>query len=409
MIVSFYKRYIGINRRKVQKRGIDIFLYSFNNLSVPLFNFILSAILIKRISISFWGEFAAISLIVNFAVMIIGWGNKEFLLKEFSKNPSQISVHWQMSLIQRFIILLAVTCSFCFIFHYSFFKMLVILFLIVSSFLYKSLDVLVLFTKKFSFTFILEMIGYLMISVYTLFYSSEKITVDSLILLISLIMIFKFVVGIWYFHRDIFPVITGRSFFIKNTLFLALPFFLPGLTGFIQSKMDLYCVTYFLSKDQVGEYQIYMSLLSIPTILAAYVIMPFVKSLYRMSIESIKTVEMKLALVAAICSIPMMLCIMIIIQYYYSFHFSWEMYALGYIQMLPLFMYIIKIHLLFKFDKQKLVIWISIFTALVNFTGSIIFIPYWGIKGAIMASAITQWVTLLLFSKLTDRYIRAIK
>jgi len=406
-MISRYKKHNFFTIKKIQKRGIGVILYAFSNLSNPLFNIILSTILIKKISISFWGEYVAILLLANLFIIILGWGNKEFLLREFSRNPSKININWQTNLIQRFLLCFILIIFLYFFFDYSRQRVLLIVLFILSSFLYKSFEVLVLFKKAFLFSTILEITGYIfLIGMITLF-SSEKFSIDLLLLLMVTMMIFKCMGTLWYFRFDIFPLKYSYNFFSsRNTLLLALPFFLPSLVGLIQAKIDLYCSIYFLSKYQVGEYQVYMNLLSIPHVAATYIIMPFIKNIYRLPIESINKIITRLSQIGIICSLPVILIIYIIIHKYYQFSFSIWMYVLGYLQLIPFFIYIFKIHLLFRFDQQKIIIWITLITALFGFIISILFIPYWKIEGAISANLLTQWLTLLFFVY-SNRYIKS--
>jgi hypothetical protein len=129
------------NNSKMHKRGIDILLYALNNISAPVFSIVLSFILIKRISLSFWGEFAALSLLANTCIMILGWGNKEFLLKEFSKNPSDMNANWQTNFICRFFVCCILSFVFVIKFDYSTLRLLAIILFMTSSFIYKSTDV----------------------------------------------------------------------------------------------------------------------------------------------------------------------------------------------------------------------------------------------------------------------------
>ena len=409
MIFVFKKLFgdIAILKNKNVKRGIWIGLNAFNGLSAPLFNLVLSAIITKKISLSFWGEFTSLSLIVNLSAMILGWGNKEFLLREFSRNPSNIASHWQVNLAQRSLLCILLAASFYSFLDYSYFRISVLIFWIVSSFLYKSLDILVLFKRTFSFSLFAETVGYIMVLGASIFSNPEIRTVDFLILLLAYTTFFKFILSVWYFRNEIFPLKKFNKISLKtNTLFLSIPYFLPSLVGLLQGKMDLYCVVYFLPSDKVGKYQILMNLLTVPHILATFIIMPFIKNIYRLPVKSVKKIIRGLTILGLVSSLPAIIIVYFITQKYYMLQFSIWIYFLGYLQLIPFFVYLVKTNMLFKHDKQYIVVCISTSTAVISFLISIFLIPYWNLEGAIIANTITQWTTLFLFIIFSNRYAK---
>lgn len=374
-------------------------MYACNNLSAPVFNIVLSFILIKRVSLDFWGEYVTLFLVVNTCVMVLGWGNKEFLLREFSRNPSLIKGTWQNNLAYRGLLycMLAVVLFICF--NYSAIRFLSVMAWITAFFLYKSTDVLILYKKTFTFSAVIESAGYMILAAVLLLCPQQALTLDAIVLWSAVIILLKCIISMWYLYDDIFPLQKSDPFFsTQNTLLLSLPFFLPSLAGMLQAKADLYSVAWFLSKDKVGEYQIFMNLINVPHIMAGFVIMPFLKNIYRLRMNSIDKIIRMMTIGGMLISLPVMGIIYIMIEYYYDFSFSVWMYILGYIQIIPFFVYLVKIHMLFRSDKQYVVIWVSLIAALFGFVFSILLIPYLGLEAAIFVSACTQWFTLALYS-----------
>jgi len=381
------------------QRVLDIFMYACNNLSAPVFNIVLSFILIKRVSLDFWGEYVTLFLVVNTCVMILGWGNKEFLLREFSRSPSLIKTNWQNSFMYRSVIYCIVAVILFICFDYSLVRFLSVMAWITVFFIYKSTDVLILYKKTFIFSAVIESGGYIILAGLLLLSPQHSLTLDAVVLCSAAIILLKCIITIWYLHADIFPLKKADPFFNRqNTLLLSLPFFLPSLAGMLQAKADLYSVAWFLSKDKVGEYQIFMNLINVPHILAGFVIMPFLKNIYRLRFTSIHKIIRMMTIGGILISLPVMGIIYIMIENYYGFSFSVWMYIIGYIQIIPFFIYLIKIHMLFRSDKQYVVIWISLIAAVFGFVFSILLIPYFGLEGAILVSALTQWFTLGLYS-----------
>ena len=408
MTISLSKYFTGFNLKdkKYRQRSLSVLLYTFNNFSTPIFNFLLSAIIIERISLEFWGEYVSITLIVNLSALILAWGNKEYLMRIFSKQPSQISIQWWTSLIQRFVLCLLLIILFFIFLDLPEYRIFALVFWIFTLFLYKSFEVLFLYKRAFLFSLILESLGYIVLLGVGLFYPSGKFTIDHFILLFAGLSLLKFCAGIIYFRHDIFPDEWIFGNLLKsNSLFLALPFFLPSVIGMLQGKMDLYCAAYFLSSIQVGKYQVYMNLLTIPHSLALFTIMPFIKNVYRLPFASLKKIMNRLTLFGFIVPFPAVAVIYLLIEYYYHFRFSTYMYIVGYLQLVPFFLYFFRMQLLLRYDKQVIIVWITLATACFSFLTSVIFIPFWNIEGAIIANTITQWVTLALFIY-TDYYLK---
>ncbi len=405
---KYFKALFSKNNRNT-KRGIWIILYAFNGLSTPIFNLILSAVIVKKISLGFWGEFVSLSLIVTLSAFIIGWGNKDFLLREFSRVPAQIASNWQTNIFQRAILCLLAACSFFLFINHSNYRICLLIFWIISTFLYKSLDVLILFKRLFSFSLLAETIGYAIVIGIVAIYDSKELTVDLLILILAIITFLKFLIGLWYLRKDIFPIVFkwGKFSLKTNTLFLSIPYFLPTLAGLLQSKVDIYCVAYFLSPSEVGGYQIFMNLLTVPHSLATFIVLPFIKNIYRMPVKSVKKIIKFLTLIGFVFSLPALIIIYFIMENYYKLHFSLSMYTYGFIMLLPFFMYTVKMNLLFKYDKQYVIVWITTLTGGISLLASIVLIPSLNIEGGIIAKTITQWITFLLFYMYTNRYLKS--
>jgi len=394
-------------KRKDIKRSSWIFFSALNNFSPSFFNLLLATILIKKTSFDLWGHYVSFSLFTSLSFFILGFGNKDYLLREFSRAPSDLTKAWQSNFIQRLVFAILLSLLFLLFFSNHFSANAVILVAwVISAFLYKSLDVLIVYKRFFLFSSVLEILGFLAITIIIYIYPAQNFTIDILFLILALVTLVKFLISAYYLKLKIFPLKEILNIKLKgNTLFLSLPYFLPSLIGLLQGKTDLYCVAYFLSSIELGKYQIFMSLLTIPHSIAATIVMPFVKNIYRLPLKTLKKITTILTVIGVIGSLPSMVTIFFIVKLYYDISLSKWMYLLGYFQLIPLFIYFIKINQLFKYNKQYVVTYITLLTGLVSFFLSIIFIPIYNIEGAMIANTITQWITLLLFIIAENYYI----
>jgi O-antigen/teichoic acid export membrane protein len=183
----------------------------------------------------------------------------------------------------------------------------------------------------------------------------------------------------------------------------ALPFFLPSIIGFIQSKADIYIVALLLSENKLAEYQIFITLLSMIHQVVLLTITPYTKIMYRLNdlvINRLTWTFFRWGIVVSILSMP---AIYFIITFYYRFTLEWSAYWVGLLLVLPLFFYSIKTYQWFKHNDQYKVVVINLLMAIVSLLLSIALIPKWGITGALLASCASQWLAFFLFLRKSDK------
>jgi O-antigen/teichoic acid export membrane protein len=379
---------------KFRRRISLVGSYSFQTMILPLGNFIISFLVIRFKGVELWGEFVYFMIIIALTDFILAWGQREYLLREFSRNPSGISVDWQKSVLSR-LPLVILSLSLFVLLDFSIENKIIICVWLLSLFLYKSYDILVLYKKQFLFIIKLEIVSLILFVALLLIYV-EILDLTLLLLLYSFTSLIKTGIVIYYYHKDVFPwsYIKFDPAFLKTSL----PFFLPAFLGFIQSKTDLYCVAYFLSKKEVGEYQILITFLFYLQIFASLLITPFIKNIYRLPDRSLHKLMIKLFLTGVIISIPAIFLTRFILLNYYEIGFSLDIYIIGYFYVIPFYFYLVKLYQFFKHNKQNTVVYITILVTGINLVLNIVLINKLGIKGALLSSTISQWLMLgLLF------------
>ena len=90
-----------IDMRRLRRRGPVIVANTANNLIVPFFGVFVSLLVVRLASVELWGAFVDVMIIVQLAAHVVGWGNKEYLLRAFSFNPADLARQWQTSLVTR--------------------------------------------------------------------------------------------------------------------------------------------------------------------------------------------------------------------------------------------------------------------------------------------------------------------
>ena len=378
---------------KIQKRFSLIAANSAHNLLLPILNIFISLLVIRFASNKLWGEFVYILIIVNFATHILQWGNKDYLLREFSFNPSAIAALWQKGLLSRLPLLLLFIPVAAFL-NLSFeIKVLIILW-VFFAFVYQSFNVLVIFKHRFKTALLLDIIvlSFLIICIIIFRdFLSRKI----LIFLFTSQFFVKMLALGYVFRKDLFGKFLGRI--EPAFLMAALPFFMVGFSGMLISRMDLYCVAYFLSENEVGQYQVFINPLLYLQGIASFIITPFIKYIYRFPAKTIRKTLYLMATVGIAINIPGIVGVYFLISYYYQFDFSGIMFFIAYLFVIPVYFYIIKVQLLFRRRQQKIVVFLCLIYGFINLVFNIFLIPLWGIMGALISSTIVQWLLLLSY------------
>ncbi|MEL6823009.1 MAG: hypothetical protein AAFP70_14705, partial [Calditrichota bacterium] len=80
-----------MNYSRLLKRLWLIVISSANTLVAPVLNIAVSLLVVRLSSVETWGSFVAVLIIVNLINHLLYWGNREFLLREYSKTPGSIA------------------------------------------------------------------------------------------------------------------------------------------------------------------------------------------------------------------------------------------------------------------------------------------------------------------------------
>jgi uncharacterized membrane protein YidH (DUF202 family) len=339
-----------------------------------------------------WGSFVSILLFTLFALQIINWGNKEYLLREFSINPSRINQNFSENMVTRLplVILFSLIAPFIFPTINIFFVFLWIL----GRYFSYSVEPLLFFEKKFNLFLIIEMITFLLFCT-TLFFFKEDINSTKLLIVYSLYQFIKGVISLLFFRSFIrFKNLQFNYIFYKK----ALPFFMLSAFGFLISKSDVFFVQYFCDKSTTANYQILNSLFVFIITISVFIYSPFTKNIYRNNTIVTEKYQKTLSLLGlVIIPISLFFCYFIIL-YYLKLKLSFWFYMLAFIYIYPSYLYGIQIVNKFKTNKEQLVILYLFYSAITNvfFSSFFLYLGY-GILGALSGGCLSQIVALYLF------------
>jgi len=367
-------------------------------------NLITSAIVIRLLVPEWWGQITVLQLYMYLATQFCAWGNKDYLMKRFSEDPSSVPSLWMESISSRFFLLILAIAGAFFVTHdqTSFYYLSIWL---IFRFFNQAFEAPVLFSRKFAVMIISEIIGIFFTATGLLLFRSQASIADVLL-----------IITIGYASKTIFQIIYFRSYFNLSFSFLPnikklkllLPFMMLGFAGVMQQKSDMICVVWFCNKLEVAQYQVFSSFLIFIQTIPGLIAGPYIKNLYRISPSSYPKIQFQFSVIGVMISIVLSTITFFAITMVYHFELPISMYFCGFLYGLFTYFYMLQIYLLFKDQKQNQVMWISICSIIFNFILCFIFIPIWGIQGAVVANVLSQLV-LFVGYKYYWKYTQSIK
>ncbi|GAB4163821.1 MAG: hypothetical protein Fur0021_39220 [Candidatus Promineifilaceae bacterium] len=387
---------------KKRRRLGTVVKNAFYSLLLPVFNVVVSFLVIRRASLELWGAFVNVMIVVQLAAHLVNWGNKEYLLRAFSQAPAGISRAWQTSLGTR-LLLFAGLAATAWLWGFTPTRTLLVIGWGLGQVLVQSYDVLVLYRRDFLFAAAVELarLGFM---AGVIWQQGSLATVDTLITLFCGAYLAQAAALTWRFRRQVLVGLAGRvdlGYFRQ-----AFPFFLLGLSGLLQSRIDLYAVNFYLPPAQVGQYQVFMNLMIYAQSVSAFVLLPFVKTLYRLPAGVMGKIAARLAGLGLLLLGPFLLLAHLALTYLYQFTLSPLLLAAGGFFIWPIFVYLPAIYALYKDNRQAAVVQVNALGIAANLGFNLLLLPRLGMLGAAAAGAAAQWLMLLAYGWLFWRLAR---
>ncbi len=370
---------------------LKISAHTIRGFSGPIFNFLIALFGVKFFSKNDWGLVVNILLWVFLIVFILGWGNRDYLVRKYSKQPSKIYHFFYSNFITRSIFLPFSLLLFLF-FSFQIASWGIILCVLMHC--YYALDSLVLYHQKFRAQLFAEVIG-------------SSIILGSIFYLDT-------------FNLSLFLKFYCIAFFCKNLCILMVlklwknPFsfrislnefidgfwiFTLGFSGLLTSKIDIYLIDLYLPKSTLSEYQLLITAFLMLQAISGFIVIPFTKHIFRLPNHIIKKMQQKLYIVAIPIVIIGTACIWFIMEQFVLLNLNFWYYIYGALMAFPSFLYTLDVMILIKSHQEKRVILMNSLGFIINSILIINVIKNHQILGVLLSVCFTQWL-LLLFYKL---------
>ncbi len=377
-----------MNYSRLLKRLWLIVISSANTLVAPVLNIAVSLLVVRLSAVETWGSFVAVLIIVNLINHLLYWGNREFLLREYSKTPGSIAQIWQQNISSRSVLLLPAFLVAGFL-PLSSYGILAAIGWIMAALLLQSFEALVIYSRRFTTSLFIEISG-LALLLFGIFALQTDISSELLTFLFAATMAMKALLTILVFRRDILPNFTWA--FSKRHITAAVPFLILGLSGMLQSRTDLYLVTALMSGSETGFYQILINMLIYLQTIAAFILQPFLKNIFRLPQKALYKLTLRLTAAGMLIVAFAVPLLALFIRWLYQFDITNEHVILGMLFVLPIYVYLPLIYKHYKEERTTQVVIVNLLGIMANAVGTYLLIPSYGISGALAGSAVSQWL-----------------
>ncbi len=353
---------------------------------------IISIIVVRTQSSALWGEVVPYMLLQEFGFSVIGWGVLPYLVQKFSLHPHMMRSEWSKATFSRGWLLVL----FLIIILFLSFNITIKVYLIIWAFgryVYQSFEPIAQVERNFIFSILMETSALLMIII-PIITATTPVHVESVVSLFARSMTWRAAVSI-FFYRKWLVFHTPVLAYFKD----ASPFFLLTISGMLQQRTDLYCVTYFLNKEETATYQVFFNFLIFAQFLSSLLLSPFVKNIFRLSPASLHKLERNFILAGLPLSLASIGVIIVMIRYFYHFELSWVMYSGGYVYILMFHLYLLRNYEMGKSYRQLTVALIGFAGSALNLVLCIFLIPRYGIEGALLSGTAAQCLIVILYQR----------
>ncbi|WAC03785.1 hypothetical protein N7U66_10400 [Lacinutrix neustonica] len=373
-------------------RLLTIGMNTIRGFANPAFNFLIVIFGVKIFGKNDWASLINVMIWVFFLTFILGWGNRDHLLREYSKAPGKMYDAFFSNLLSRSLLLpLALLLFLFFPVHIALWAVL----LVVLTFAYASLSTLIIYYQNFSAQLLAEAAAFIIIFGSVFYFETFDLEIFLIVYTIAIVTKLVVLTVQMNFWKEQFSATLSIQEFKSG-----FPFFVLGLSGWLMSKVDIYIVDFYLHQSQLAEYQLLITAFLMLQALASYITIPFTKHIYRVSDKVVQKMKNKLYTAALPLTSFGVFSIWIILEKFVKLGFTYHYYVLGSLIALPCYFYTLNIMELIKAHKESTIIYISLFGFFINISLIFLLIETYEILGVLISVCITQWMMLLVYKAL---------
>lgn len=360
---------------------------------------ITSWLIINYHSSGFWGSYVEILLPVNIALLLMGYGNFQYLLKAFSESPASTMTIWSKCIFSRLLILIPIGLALAIIPINITLKLLILSWIVVT-FINQSFHILIVFNKKFTTSLLVELFsGIILVS--TLIYFNESLTLTSFIG----VLVFSMIAKMLLYTMSFWKVLSKIHLSVDISYFKdGLPFAFLNLIGTLRVQADTYIVALFLDNSNLGKYHILVTIFMLIESGAAYIFNPSAKLFYRISNQTLNVIKRNALVIGLLFAILTVAASFFILNLYSTLSFPNWFYLIILTFAMPQLYKILILNELIKLNAQNSIALLAFIFFLIQGAVGLAFIPSGGIQAAIILRAAAFIIHLLALHFYSQRY-----
>jgi O-antigen/teichoic acid export membrane protein len=369
------------------RRSRLVFNNALNLVLVPLCGVVVSVLVVRLASADVWGRLVGWLLLAQLGAHIVAWGNKDYLVRAFSRNPSQLAQAWQTSLFTRAVLLVPVGIWLALQDASPWRGLLLVLWCALLAY-DQAFEAPVVYYKRFGLAAAVDLSA-IVVQVAGVLLLGPQLDFNALVLMF---------IGSTLLKGVALSAIVARALFTRGwvgvpdwgELRAAFPLFLLTLSGLLASRVDVYAVNALLPREEVAQYQVYLNFLLMLQTGAAVLLLPFVKNLYRLGANAFLRQSFVLTgfgLAGALAGVAF-------IGWMFPLLYHWTLtvtqLALGVLLVLPAFYYVPVVYALYQQHRERWVVLCSFAGAAASLALSVWLLPRLGLVGGLVGNASGQ-------------------
>ncbi len=374
------------------RRGRLVLVNATRHLMVPLENLGAAWIVVVfRDGAAEWGAFVGTQIVIGLMVHALSWGNKDWLLRRAAEEPASMGRLWQGALWARARFLVPAFVAVPFL-GYDTATVIWVVLWILAAFLAQSFDAPILITRQFKTAIVIEMAAFA--AVVVLLMQPADLGASMVIRAWAVGALVRALLLLLALVKKLGP---GFALEVEPRYFAAAaPFFLLGLSGMLQSKMDLYMANLMLDDAEVGRYQVIVNTFIMLQAGGAFLVVPFAKTLYRAGEAAVRGFARLVFGLGIVLTTLGVGAAWLLLNNGYAFGLGREWFLLGGLLVLPVFVYLPRMYQLFRAGRERAVVIINLTGGMINLVVSLILLQTLGAIGALIGSVVAQWLTLAM-------------
>lgn len=366
---------------KTIKRTKFIGLEALNFAVRPIHTSLVSLLVIRLIDVALWGNFVFYLLSIELIAMILNWGQRAYLMREFSLQPQHIAHLLSVTLLARIPLFIGSILLIALVPDYRIYFLSLLVWL-TFKWLANLFESVIKYNRTYlrsiiaEFFAMLSAIGYLL-SQY------NSVGIHEIIIAFAIASVVRFAVLSPLLKN--LKVNTFTKSELKANLKVAFPLLLLSIAGLLQLKGDLYTATYLLDTTELAHYQVIVSFLILGQTVAWIILGPFQKNIYRWKEGNLKNLKKKYLLIGFLITSVFSLTLFLGLNLFYQIYLPYWYIFLFFTYVFPMYIYLIESQLLLKYKQENVLLKWSAISAGISIGLSFILIPLIGIVGAFIS------------------------